>query len=157
MILLVFLLVFVAHANAQCRVNDRTVSCRDYEDFAEGNVRGMEIVIIGRLRGVIDIRKSAIQRFVVLHSEVRCEEIVRNHNTMQQINGMTCQVNRLIVWSWTFLFFFFLELIYFKQKSEETTLSAFETWTSESDSPLSTTRMMKVALIGFSKYFISFK
>lgn len=65
MILLVFLLIFIADANAQCRSNDRTVSCRDYKDF-----RGMETVIIGRLRGAIDVTELAIQQFVVLHSEV---------------------------------------------------------------------------------------
>lgn len=75
MILLVFLLIFIADANAQCKSNDRTVSCRDYKDFAGGNFRGMETVIIGRLRGAIDVTELAIQRFVVLHSEVGARKL----------------------------------------------------------------------------------
>lgn len=78
MILLVFLLIFIADANVQCRSNGGTVSCRDYKDVAGGNFRGMETVIIGHLQGAIDATELVIQRFVVFHSEIRCKEIVRN-------------------------------------------------------------------------------
>lgn len=67
------ILVLLAHANAECQIKGGTVQCMNFEEFEERNLKTTTVAIIGRLRGAVSLMQfEHLERFVVLHSDVRC-------------------------------------------------------------------------------------
>ncbi len=88
------LLAFPLGALTACIQRDNTLTCKDFRKLASRTWRDVEILTVNRLSSGVNLKKfPALKKFKVMHSLVRCDDIIGSEGIAVELEDEVCSVS----------------------------------------------------------------